>query len=160
MCEGMTRTLQRSDDGERIELGPNEVVVRLSSDDTDGAFSLLEYTAPPGGPSPALHVHEETDEVIFVLDGELQCTIMEETVTAGPGGTVWIPRGSPHTFEVAGSREVWFLLLYSPAGFEGYFEEMGEFLDSLQPGPPDMDAVRRKVAELSEIYDQTIIDPE
>ena len=155
----MTRTLQRSDDGERIELGPNEVVVRLSGEDTEGEFSLLEYTAPPGGPSPAPHVHEETDEVIFVLDGELQCTVVEDTVTAGAGDTIWVPRGSPHTFEVAGSREAWFLLWYSPAGFEGYFEEMGEFLDTLPPGPPDMDDVSRKAAELSEIYDQTIIDP-
>jgi quercetin dioxygenase-like cupin family protein len=152
-----TKTLQRNDDGKRIELGPNEVVIRLSGDDTGGAFSLLEYTAPPDGPSPAPHVHEETDEVIYVLDGKLECAVGEDTVTAVAGDTVWIPMGTPHSFEVAGSREAWFQLWYSPAGFEGYFEEMGEFLQSLPAGPPDMDAVGRKAVELSDIYDQAIL---
>lgn len=156
----MTQTLQRNDDGERIELGPNGVVIRLSADDTGGAFSLLEYTAPPDGPSPPPHVHEETGEVIYVLDGELQCTVEDDTFTAGAAETVWIPRGTPHLFSVVGSRPAWFLLWYSPAGFEGYFKEMGEFLRSLPPDPPDRDAIGQKAAELSEIYDQTILDPE
>lgn len=154
----MTRTLQRDTDGERIELGPNEVVIRLSADDTGGAFALLEYTAPPGGPAPPLHVHEETDEVIYVLDGEVDCRVAEEAMTAGAADTVWIPRGTAHRFSAAGSRPAWLLLWYSPGGFEGYFEEMGRFLESLPPGPPDEDAVGGKAAELSEVYDQTIVD--
>lgn len=156
----MTQTLQRNDDGERIELGPNEVVIRLSAVDTEGAFSLCEYTAPPDGPSPPLHIHQGTDEVLYVLDGEIECRVGDETVTAGAGETVWIPRGTTHTFSVAGSRPAWLLLWYSPGGFEGYFEEMGEFLQTLPPGPPDLDAVGQKAAELSEIYDQTIVAEE
>jgi quercetin dioxygenase-like cupin family protein len=158
--EDMARTLQRSDDGERIELGPNDVVIRISGDETDGAFSLCEYTAPPDGPSPPLHIHEETAEVIYVLDGTLECTVEDDTFTAEAGATVTIPRETVHTFSVTGNETARFLLLYSPAGFEGYFEEMGEYLQSLPPGPPDMDKVAEKSAELSEVYDQTIPDPE
>lgn len=156
----MTQILQRNEDGERIELGPNEVVIRLSGKDTDGAFSLCEYTAPPDGPSPPLHVHEDTDEVIYVLDGTVECTVENDTFTAEAGATVYVPRGTPHTFSSTGSRPGWLLAWYSPAGFEGYFEEMGEYLQSLPPGPPDMDKVAEKAAELSEVYDQTILDAE
>lgn len=154
----MSRGLQRNADGERIELGPNEVVIRLSGAETDGAFSLLEYTAPPDGPSPATHVHEATDEVIYVLDGELAGRVEAEAFTAGAGDSVWIPRGRRHSFEVAGTRDAWFLLWYAPAGFEGYFEELGEFLESQPAGAPDPDAIGRKVAELSERYDQTLVE--
>lgn len=154
----MPQYLHRTDDGERIALGPNEVVIRLSGAETDGAFSLLEYTAPPDGPSPGRHRHEETDEVIFVLDGELACDVDGDELHADAGESVWIPRGTPHSFEVAGSREAWCLLWYVPAGFEGYFREMGRFLDTLPPGPPDPDDVAKKAAELSERYDQTILE--
>lgn len=154
----MTQILQRSDDGERIELGPNDVVIRVSGDDTDGTFSLCEYTAPPDGPTPPLHIHEETDEVIYVLEGAVECTVEDDAFTAEAGATVTIPRETAHTFSVTGNQIARFLLLYSPAGFEGYFEEMGAYLQSLPPGPPDMDKVGEKSAELSEIYDQTIVD--
>lgn len=152
--------MQSNDAGDRIELGPTEVVIRLSADETDGGFSLIEYTAPPDGPSPGLHRHEETDEVIYVLDGELRCRINGHTGIVAAGDSVWIPRRTPHTFEVVGTREVWFLLWYSPAGFESYFKEMGDFLRGLPPGSPDREQVQQKVAELSESYDQTMLDPD
>lgn len=154
----MAHHLQGADDGDPIALGPNEVVIRLSGEETDGGFSLVEYTAPPDGPSPGRHRHEVTDEVIFVLDGELACTVDGTELSAGAGDSVWIPRETPHAFSVAGSRPAWFLLWYAPAGFEGYFADMGAFLETLDPGPPDPDAVGQKAAELSERYDQTILE--
>lgn len=154
----MSQPLQRSGEGERIELGSQEIVIRLSADDTDGAFSLVEYTADPDGRSPPPHYHEETDEVIFVLDGTIQCTVAGENFSAEAGDTVWIPRGTVHTFSVTGSRPAWLLGVISPGGFEGYFEEMGEYLASLDPGPPDPEQVQRKAAELMEVYDQTVVE--
>ena len=156
----MTGVHQPADGGTRIALGPTEIVIRLSADETGGAFSLCEYTTPAGGPSPPLHVHEETDEAFYVLGGELECTVGDEVVTAEPGATVLVPRGTAHTFSATGSDPARFLLLYLPGGFEGYFEEMGEFLESLPPGPPDMDALGRKAAELGETYDQTVVESE
>lgn len=159
-AEGMTQTPQRTDNADRIRLGPNEVVIRLSADDTDGAVSICEYTAPPDGPSPPLHVHQETDEVLYVLDGDVECRVGDEIGTVGATETVWIPRGTAHTFSATGSRPAWLLLWYAPGGFEGYFEEMGAFLRTLPPGPPDMEAVGQKAAELSDVYDQMIVADE
>lgn len=153
----MTYALRRFGDGERIELGPNEVTIRLSGDDTGGAFSLCEYTAPPDGPSPPPHVHRVTDEGFHLLEGTLECTVEDESFEIEAGTSLFVPRGTTHTFSATGSRPAKVLVVYSPAGFEGYFEEMGEFLESLPPGPPDRDELRRKAAELSEVYDQTIV---
>lgn len=155
----MSQRVHPSDDGERIELGPNEVVIRLSGEDTDGAFSLLEYTGPPDGPAPPRHVHEATDEVIFVLDGTVEWTVDGESAETTAGSTVHVPRGTPHAFSITGSRPAWMLIWYAPAGFEGYFTEMGAYLDSLPPGPPDQAAVEEKAADLCAVYDQTILGP-
>jgi len=154
----MTQTLQNRDDGKRIELGPNEVIIMLSADDTDGAFSLVEYTATPDGPSPPVHVHEETDEVIYVLEGTAECTVGDDIFTAEAGATVIVPSGTRHTFSTIDAQPCAFLALCSPAGFEEYSEEMGRYLQSLPPGPPDMEKVAEKAAELGEIYDQVTFD--
>lgn len=118
----------------------------------------MEYTAEPNGRSPPPHVHEETDEVIFVLDGTIECVVGGETLSAEAGDTVWIPRGTVHTFSVSETRPAWLLGIISPGGFEGYFREMGEFLASLGPGPPDPELVQHKSAELMEVYDQTVVE--
>lgn len=71
--------------------------------------------------------------------------------------TVTVPRGTLTTSSVKGAQWGWLLVLYSPAGFEGYFEERGEYLQSLPPEPPVMEEVQEKVAKLSEVDDQTIV---
>lgn len=154
----MTYLFQESGGGTCIELGPNEITIRLSGTETGGAYSLCEYTAPPDGPSPPPHVHEDTDEGFYVLEGELECTVAGDTFMVETGGTVFVPRGTVHTFAPTASGITRFLLLYSPAGFEGYFEDMGAFLQSLPPGPPDPEQVQQKAAELSERYDQTLVE--
>lgn len=83
----MAEALQRPDAGERIERGPNDVVMGIS---------LCEYRAPPD-PSPPLHVHEETDQVLYVPDGALECAAADDTFTAEVGATVTISRGGPFT---------------------------------------------------------------
>lgn len=156
----MPYEVQHPGDGTRIELGPNEIVIRLSGDDTGGAFSVCEYTAPPDGPSPPPHIHEQTDEGFYVLDGTLECTIEDDTLRAPAGTTLFVPRGTVHTFAPTGSGPARVLLVYAPAGFERYFAAMGEFLQSLPPGPPPQAKVQQKAAELSERYDQTLVDTE
>ncbi len=154
----MTYTVQRTGQGRRIELGPNEIVIRLTGAETDGAFSLCEYITPPDGPSPPRHAHEATDEGFVVLDEVLECTVENDSIRAEEGDTVFDPQGTPHTFSAVGTAPARFLLTYSPAGFEGYFEDMGEFLASLPPGPRATEQVQQRAAELSEVFDQTVVD--
>ena len=45
--------------------------VRLSGEQTDGAFSVTDNLARRGAASP-VHVHDREDETLFVLDGELR----------------------------------------------------------------------------------------
>ena len=99
--------------------GHPEVVVKATSEQTGGAYSLLEFTVDVDG--PPLHVHHETEEVFYILEGEVEITVGPTTVRAVAGGFVLIARETPHTFKNGGSKPARILTIYSPAGFEQFF---------------------------------------
>lgn len=48
-------------------LGGDVVTIKLTGQETGGAFALLETVTPPGaGPPP--HVHHREDETFYVLE--------------------------------------------------------------------------------------------
>ncbi len=54
----------------------------------------------PQGFSPPRHVHTREDEVFLVLDGDVCFDVDGERRAAGPGTTVYMPRGVPHSFRI------------------------------------------------------------
>ena len=99
----------------------NRVEVKIGEEQSDGRLTFIEGThRPRTGPPP--HIHDDRDEIFYVLEGSYAITFGERNVDAFPGTFVFVPRGTSHRFE-PGSEGGRMLLLYSPGGFEGYFEE-------------------------------------
>jgi len=67
--------------------------VRVSGEQTGGAFALADHLARRGNASP-VHVHDRDDETFFVLDGELRVFADEEEHAAGPGTVAVLPRAA------------------------------------------------------------------
>lgn len=111
-----------SDEGERLVFGDVEVVVRVPSEATGGAFALIEE-APPMADTPA-HVHQHEDELFYVLAGEHVFQVGDEEFRVGPGGLVFAPRGVPHSQRRVVSGVGRQLVLVSPGGFEGFFRDL------------------------------------
>jgi mannose-6-phosphate isomerase-like protein (cupin superfamily) len=80
--------------GERLRFGEVEIVVKASAATTGGTFSLFEENEPVDTP---LHVHENEDELFYVLEGEHVIRVGGEEFRVGPGGLVFAPRGVPHS---------------------------------------------------------------
>jgi quercetin dioxygenase-like cupin family protein len=123
--------------------------VRLSGEQTGGAFSLAENLNRRGNGSP-VHVHDHEDETLFVLDGELQVFLGEEEHTAGPGTVAVLPRRLRHAYVIT-SATARFLTLHIPAGFEQFAAEVGQPARALTlppppAGPPDLAALARAAA--------------
>src|SRR5438094_701501 len=78
------------------------IVFKAEAGDTGGAFGLVEYTAAPGFAGPPAHVHRETADMFFVLEGELAFRLGDETVAAPPGAFVLVAPGTVHTFSNPG----------------------------------------------------------
>ena len=93
--------------------------VCLSGKDTGGAYCLLEVSLAPGM-AVTRHTHTREDEVYFVLAGELEATVGEETFILQPGDTLLAPRDIPHQLRNSGNSTNHYLLLFSPSGFEEF----------------------------------------
>jgi mannose-6-phosphate isomerase-like protein (cupin superfamily) len=111
--------------GARIAWPGVEITTKASGRDIEHDFSLLEdrsdeITVP-------LHVHHDLDEAFYVLDGCYRIACAEDVWEVGPGGFVYLPRGTSHSQD-GGLRK---LVLTSPAGgLEGFFEELAEAINS------------------------------
>jgi len=93
----------------------------VTANDSSGDFMIAEITSGQI-PRSALHVHHHHDEVMIVLDGRVTGVIDAEEFTAGPGDTIFLPRGVPHRVEVPDEARY---LLAASGGYERSRAELG-----------------------------------
>jgi quercetin dioxygenase-like cupin family protein len=98
--------------------------IHLGGDDTGGAFCLLADEPPPGWTLPA-HRHANESETIHIVAGEFEMEIDGRKQLIGPGETVHIPQGVSHAGTNVGSEKGRRIIVFSPAGMEGFFREAG-----------------------------------
>jgi mannose-6-phosphate isomerase-like protein (cupin superfamily) len=129
------------------------ITLLVTAEDTGGAWSLLEYTAPPRFPGPRPHYHERTSELFHVLDGELTMRLgadASETRGARARRPALVPPARIHAFRNDTGPPVRFLIQFTPGGPENYFVELADLIRSEPSWPP---ADMRPVAELAARYD-------
>jgi quercetin dioxygenase-like cupin family protein len=110
-----------------------KMTFKLTADDTNGKYLLIEQNNEPGVGIP-LHVHEDENKVFKVVEGQPELTIDGQKTLLGPGNVGFCPRGVSHTWQVKGTTNAKDDLSFFPAGMEIMFEKLAE----LPPGPPDM----------------------
>ena len=94
---------------------------RATGDETGGALGALEETVPPGG-GGSLHVHQPSDELLYVLAGVFTFQVGERQVRGGPGTLAFVPRGTAHCWRNTGAAPGRLLILFTPAGYERCIE--------------------------------------
>ena len=98
------------------------LVLKLLGGATGGSIMLFEETVPAGTKS-WFHLHHESDEVAYVLSGELTFKIGDDVTVGGPGTCAFMPRGVQHAWKNSGAETAQVLFLYAPAGAGGLLEE-------------------------------------
>jgi mannose-6-phosphate isomerase-like protein (cupin superfamily) len=88
-------------------------------------FELVELRFGPEFEGVEAHTHDDFVDAFYVLAGEAEFLVGEDTVRAGPGSFVAAPPGLSHGFRVAGDAELRMLNVHAP--------EVG-FADSLRQG--------------------------
>jgi quercetin dioxygenase-like cupin family protein len=93
--------------------------------ETGGDRVVIELHADPGGSVAAAHVYPSQWETFEVVSGTLAAKVGRRTTEAGPGQTLGIAPGMPHTWWNAGDDELVFRCTVSPAlQFESLIETM------------------------------------
>ncbi|WFU07440.1 cupin domain-containing protein (plasmid) [Rhizobium sp. CB3171] len=91
-------------------------------------MSIVDSLSPVGS-GPPRHIHEREEETIVLLSGSCEFWIEGGTFIKKSGETVFVPRGTEHTFRVIGDIPSRHLVILTPGGFEGFFADMaaGQF---------------------------------
>jgi mannose-6-phosphate isomerase-like protein (cupin superfamily) len=111
-------------------------------------MDFLEYEGGPDYEGAGPHFHKRHVDSFYVLEGELEFQIGDETHRAGPGAFVAVPARIVHAFTNPGPGSVRFLNVHSPAcGFTEYIRarnsgedvdlERFDMWDTEQGGPAD-----------------------
>jgi quercetin dioxygenase-like cupin family protein len=127
--------------------GPGDHYTFLTGEETGGAYFAMEALVPPGG-GPPPHIHRREDETFYLVEGQIEFQLGDETVTAGPGDFVNVPRGTVHCFRNAGGETARMVLTFTPAGMERFFEE------TLETAPNDAVDAPDNIAEVAVRYEE------
>ncbi len=83
-------------------------------------LEALEFDCEPGFGPVDPHVHDDHIDSFYVLEGEIEFTLGDEIVRAGPGTFVAAPPGARHGFSIPGPDRTRFLNVHAPGpGFIG-----------------------------------------
>jgi quercetin dioxygenase-like cupin family protein len=129
-------TIDRENSGptdRRLWITGDTMTLLATGEDTAGQLVVLEVLAQPGG-GPPPHIHRNEDEYFYVLDGEFEILHGDETIRARAGSFVHVRRGTVHRFSNVGTAPSRLLIMFSPAGIEGFFRAAGS--PALGDGPP------------------------
>lgn len=137
--------------GKSVNILGIPMLIRVHGRDTNGIVSVVEsHDVAGGGPPP--HIHHREDETFQILEGDYEFTVAGKSFVAGPGTTIFAPRGIPHTYRYLGTTPGRLLCVITPAGFEGFFEEIGALSPQQQQDIP-------RVLEIAGKYGLEILPP-
>jgi quercetin dioxygenase-like cupin family protein len=137
--------------GKHLETGApgRSAALKLLGHETNDSIMLFEETLPAGTKS-LFHLHRDSDEVAWVLAGEITFKVGDDVTVGGPGTCAFFPRNVPHAWKNTGNDTGRILFLYTPAAAGGYLEDL-----SNRPRPINDD--ERK--ELRERHRWEIVGP-
>lgn len=144
------------DQGEHWHFLNTLQTLKVGGAQTDGAMTVLEFTAPRGF-GPPLHSHDLEDELFHVLEGEVRFTTgdVQETVTVG--GTVFLPKQQAHQFQVL-SPQARVLQVTTPAQFDDFVRTLGSPAEApALPEPEPVDGAR--VAQVCAQFGIQVLGP-
>ena len=141
-------------EGAKISVRGDKYTFKAATQDTGGAYALLEIETVAGAGGPPAHMHEREDEAFYILEGELTFQIGDRTLRASAGTFAFAPRGIVHKFSNPSSKPAKALVIVSPGGFEKALEEMAQIVPRGDQ-PPDLE----KMLAIAEKYGLKIVGP-
>jgi mannose-6-phosphate isomerase-like protein (cupin superfamily) len=127
--------------------------IKVRSEQTNGAWTLIESIVDPRFGGFKVHSHKRTTETFYVLEGTITFQLDGNPVEAQPGSLILVPPGVRHTYSNPSAVRARYLLLISPGGFEKFLEGLSAMMQS-EPQWPPADPTRLEM--LADKYDATV----
>jgi mannose-6-phosphate isomerase-like protein (cupin superfamily) len=137
MSQGQRAVVVQPGEGLVIPIGQSSVRLLSVGGDTADLSSAEEIIVPPGFDGPPPHFHERTNHSWYVIEGELRLTVEEVSYDLTPGGFVYVPVGSSHTFANQTSSPAAMVEFTTPGGFDRYLSDLADAFPSGTEIDPD-----------------------
>jgi quercetin dioxygenase-like cupin family protein len=123
---------------EPLRIFGQEIYIKITGQQTGGAWSMIEQVTPPGG-GPPVHLHTREDEGFYVVEGSFLFLVGEEKMETKAGDFLWAPRNVPHTLLNIGSTSARGIVVMSPPGMEDFFLKVAAIAGP--PTPEQLDSL-------------------
>ncbi|MGW0884038.1 cupin domain-containing protein [Streptomyces sp. NPDC002671] len=145
--------LVRAAEAEAVGQAPSTVRLLADSSATGGALSTVRVTLTEGADGAYPHLHRNSAEMFFVLDGEAELLSGDDVVTAERGDLVIVPPGRPHAFAATPGSPADILIVIAP-GVERF--EYFRHLKRIRLG----EVTPESLLEVQELYDNHFLKSE
>jgi quercetin dioxygenase-like cupin family protein len=108
-----------------VRVGPNTLRIKAGTEEGHALVGVFESTMPAGGGFPFAHVHDQYEEVFYVLEGEVEYRLGDTWAVARAGSTICVPRGVVHAFRNTSQSPARHLVVHAPAAALAAIEEIG-----------------------------------
>ncbi len=106
-------------------LTPGEsFMIRTSSADTEGRYSIIEIVADPRNAVP-MHVHTNEEEHFIVVEGRVHLTNGKQLRELSAGEAATVKKGVPHAWANLSDAPVRMLVTFTPGDQESAFRLIG-----------------------------------
>lgn len=139
----MKPLIVQSGEGEVLHAFGEINSIMLTGEQTGGNLTIMFDTTPPGL-GPPLHRHSNEDEIFLVANGCINYNVEGKWTEVGPGGLVYLPKGTVHRYQNVGDTPSSHWIITNPSGFETFFKRCAD--EFANEGGPDMD----RIEEISE----------
>lgn len=111
--QGSTEPLVRdgSLEGERIE-------VKLNAYESEGRYTIMDFTFPIGSDSSPGHYHALHSETYIIISGRMEWMVEGEKQILEAGDMVYVPPNTYHSARTLGDEHARTIMIFDPAGFE------------------------------------------
>jgi quercetin dioxygenase-like cupin family protein len=103
----------RAADGEKVATGWGELNWKITDQSMSGTEMTFGTCFIQAGKRNALHSHPNCEEILYVVSGECEHRIDEETVLLKAGDAIRIPRNVRHWAKALGSEPLFALIVFS-----------------------------------------------
>jgi mannose-6-phosphate isomerase-like protein (cupin superfamily) len=111
---------ERKDEWSEVTRG-ERYIIRTTSEEATGAYSMLEVIADPRNGVP-MHVHDNEEEHFIILEGKALIANGDSRAEVGAGASITIGKGVQHAWcNPSEDTPLHMLVLFTPGGLEELF---------------------------------------
>lgn len=116
--------LVQPDEGEKANTETTYYTRKILKQQTGGAFSSVDTVLKNGYLGAPPHLHQELDEIMYVIDGTVTVMVGDEVVEVKAGAWHFRPRKIMHCFWNTCGKDAHVIDMFLPGGFEDYLYEI------------------------------------